>query len=227
MPASVHAQPVRSDGKISIAAANDFAQQLTARRDDQQMVARNLLLFPPGIMVRGIFFEGLSRIVAETHGPSAMAELLARAGIGAKTTAFRSYPHRDFYKLYYLSACLLHPRAPMAEALRLVARTFFPIFKSSLLGRTMSALMGERPATLLPLLARAYNLSVEGNEHHAELAGERALLWRCEVEPVEWYTETFSGIVEGAIPPDLTVNVNVEERSAQAGRARYHFRITW
>ena len=76
-------------------------------RADQEAVARNLLLFPTTIKVRGIFFEGVSRIVAESHGPDAMAGLAARAGIAPKITAFRAYPHRDFYKLYYLAARLL------------------------------------------------------------------------------------------------------------------------
>ncbi|HEX9103928.1 MAG TPA: DUF2378 family protein [Polyangia bacterium] len=215
------------DSKITVAQANEFARSVTPVRADQEAVARNLLLFPPAIKVRGIFFEGVSRIVADSQGPDAMAGLVARAGIAAKTTAFRAYPHRDFYKLYYLAARLLHPTAPLAEAIRLTARTFFPIFKSSMLGRTMSALMGDRPTTILPLLARAYNVSVEGNDHQAELAGPKTLSWRCDVEPVEWYTETFMGIVEGAMPPDVQVRFAVEERGTAGILARYRFRIDW
>ena len=216
-----------ADARITVQQSNLFAQQVTPVRADQEIVARNLLLFPAQIKVRGVFFEGLSRVVAEAKGPGAMAELVARAGVGAKTTAFRAYPHRDFYKLYYLAARLLYPTARMAEALQKVARTFFPIFKSSLVGRTMSALMGDRPTTILPLLARAYNVSVEGNDHQAELAGERSLLWRCEVEPVEWYTETFAGIVEGAMPAGCAPRISVEERAPAASMARYRFRIDW
>src|SRR4051812_14812440 len=215
------------DAKITVAQANDFARRVTPVRADQDAVARNLLLFPSTIKVRGIFFEGVARIVAESQGPNAMAELVARAGIAAKTTAFRAYPHRDFYKLYYLAARLLYPTAPLAEGLRNTARTFFPIFKSSLLGRTMSALMGDRPTTILPLLARAYNVSVEGNDHKAELVGKNALVWRCDVEPVEWYTDTFQGIVEGSMPADVKVRIAVEERAAAGALARYRFRIDW
>lgn len=218
---------VWSDAKITVQQANGFAQQVTPVRADQEIVARNLLLFPSQIKVRGIFFEGLSRVVGEARGPDAMGELLARAGVSARTTAFRAYPHRDFYKLYYLAARLLYPNARMPEALRRVARTFFPIFKNSLVGRTMSALMGDRPTTILPLLARAYNVSVEGNDHKAELDGERSLVWRCEVEPAEWYPDTFAGIVEGAMPADVAPRVHVEERAAAAGLARYRFRIDW
>lgn len=219
-----------SDSKITVAQANEFAKVVTPMRADQEAVARNLLLFPSTIKVRGIFFEGVSRIVAETKGKEAMAELSARAGIAPKITAFRAYPHRDFYKLYYLAARLLHPATPLSQALRATARTFFPIFKSSLLGRTMSALMGDRPTTILPLLARAYNVSVEGNDHKAELAAganPRSLEWRCDVEPVEWYTDTFAGIVEGSMPPDIKVRIAVEERATAGALARYRFRIDW
>jgi uncharacterized protein (TIGR02265 family) len=215
------------DSKISVGQANDFARNVSPARSDQEAIARNLLLFPSGIRVRGIFFEGLSRVVSETQGPHAMAGLLTRAGITTKTTAFRAYPHRDFYKLYYLAARLLYPTTPMPEAMRSTARTFFPIFKNSMLGRTMSALMGDRPTTLLPLLARAYNVSVEGNDHQVEPAGERGFIWRCEVEPVEWYTETFSGIVEGAMPKEFPARIRVEERAVAGTMARYRFRIDW
>jgi uncharacterized protein (TIGR02265 family) len=215
------------DDKITIAQAAEFAQLVSATRADRETIARNLQLFPGQIKVRGIFFEGLSRIVGGMNGTDAMAAMVQRAGVAAKTTAFRAYPHRDFYKLYYLAARQLYPGATTPEALRLTARTFFPIFKDSLLGRTMSALMGDRPTTLLPLLAKAYNLSVEGNDHRAELDGGNALVWKCEVEPVEWYVDTFTGIIEGAMPPRLTAQVRLEERSFAGGLARYQFRIGW
>lgn len=214
--------------KITPAQAAEFAREVTPVRADQEVIARNLAGFPTHLKVRGVFFEGLARVVGAAKGPTAMAGLLQRAGVSDKTTAFRSYPQRDFYKLYYLAARLLYPTAPMVESARLVSRTFFPIFRSSLLGRTMSALMGDRPATILPLLARAYNLSAEGNEHDAELAGQRAALWRAQSEAVEWFEATFGGIIEGAMPADVTARIRLEERAPAApGMARYRFRIEW
>lgn len=216
-----------NDQRITADQASDFARLVPASRADRDTVARNLHGYPPHIKVRGIFFEGLARVVASMKGPDAMATMVARAGVAPKTTAFRAYPHRDFYKLYYLAAPLLHPTAIMPEALRLTARTFFPIFRESMLGRTMSALMGDRPATLLPLLARAYNVSVEGNDHRVELENPNLLYWSCQVEPVDWYADTFTGIVEGAMPSRLTADVSVVERTFVDGMARYRFRIRW
>ena len=215
------------DERITADQASDFARLIPASRVDRDTIARNLHGFPAHIKVRGIFFEGLSRVVASMNGPDAMAAMVAQAGVAPKTTAFRAYPHRDFYKLYYLAAPLLHPTATMPEALRLTARTFFPIFRESMLGRTMSALMGDRPATLLPLLARAYNVSVEGNDHRVELENANVLSWSCQVEPVDWFADTFTGIVEGAMPSRLTAEVRVAERTFVDGMARYRFRIRW
>lgn len=215
------------EGPIDAAQAQQFAQSVTGDIGDQETIARNLLTFPPQIHVRGIFFEGLARILASAGDATAMAETLERAGVTVKTTAFRVYPHRDFYKLYYLAARLLYPGEAMPQSLRLVAATFFPIFKNSLLGRTMSALMGDRPATVLPMLAKAYNMSVAGNDHRVELDGDDALVWSCEVEPVEWYPDTFVGIIEGTMPARYTARVTTEERVLMPSAAHYRFRISW
>jgi uncharacterized protein (TIGR02265 family) len=221
------ATPTWGQAQITAEQAAVFARQVTAHPGERDAVARNLAAFPPNISVRGLFFEGLSRVVSSVQGPEAIAELALRAGTPRKTNAFGNYSHRDFYKLYYLAVRLLHPQATMPEGLRLVAHTFFPIFRNSMLGRTMSALMGNRPTTILPLLARAYQISVEGNQHHAELAGERELLWDCSVEPVEWYVDIFSGIVQGAMPEHVTAQIKVMRRSHVGGLAQYQFRITW
>jgi uncharacterized protein (TIGR02265 family) len=205
----------------------DFAERVTRVAADREAVERNLLAFPPSIEVRGLFFNGLARLVEEARGAGAVAVLRQHGGVQGKTTAFHWYPHRDFYKSYYLAASLLYPRLSMAGGLRQIARSFFPIFKASLLGGTMSALMGDRPFTILPLLARAYNISVKGNEHETAVDGERALVWRCVVEPVDWYPETFGGIVEGAMPDAFRARVSVEEHAADASSARYCFRISW
>lgn len=215
------------EDKISATQAHQYAVSVTPVGSDQETIARNLLFFPPQIRVRGIFFEGLARIVGSMGGPAALAETVQRAGVATKTTAFRVYPHRDFYKLYYLAARLLYPELSMPQALRRVAATFFPIFKNSLLGRTMSALMGDRPATVLLMLAKAYNVSVEGNDHRTELQGDSAVVWSCEVEPVDWYADTFTGIIEGTMPPRYTARVEVEERVLMQGAAHYRFRISW
>lgn len=218
-----------SDQPISPATAAEFAASVAASAIDRAAIAQNLLDFPVDIKVRGVFFDGLCRIVAAQQGEEALAALRVRAGVPARLVSFEQYEHRDFYKLYYHAARLLHSSAPFPSALRQVAQTFFPIFRSSFLGKTMAALMGEKPKTLLPLLAKAYNISVQGNEHQAVLDGDRRLVWRCTVEPVEWYEETFRGIVEGAVPAETrtTLQITTTQRQRAAGRANYTFAIRW
>lgn len=209
--------------------AGEFAAKVTATSKEQLIIAKNLGAYPPSIAVRGVFFEGISRLVTEARGPGAIAALRKKAGLPEQTTAFRQYPHRDFYKLYYLVAPVLHPGASFVQALRRTARTFFPIFRNSLLGRTMGAFMGDEPRTILPLLAKAYNVSVAGNEHSSELVGERRVHWRCRVEPVEWYEETFGGIVEGtaADPARAGLTVRLVSKALRESTMDYEFEITW
>jgi uncharacterized protein (TIGR02265 family) len=213
---------------ISPEQAADFAAQVTTLAGERLSIADDLLSFPPGIKVRGVFLEGLSRIVVKAKGRAALDAMLERGGLPAQATAFRLYPHRDFYKLYYLAARSLYPLLGLPVSLRRIAQTFFPTFRSSLFGKTMTALMGDDPKTILPLIARAYDICVDGTRHQAEPIGDAEMLWTCSVEAVTWYTETFTGILEGAIPPRSgRVGLDVLERSVDRGMARYRFRIRW
>jgi uncharacterized protein (TIGR02265 family) len=218
-----------ASGAVSLDEAEAFAAQVTSVASDQATIARNLVAMSPAIQVRGVFFEGLSRIVRQAKGDAALAQLRLRAGTPAHVIAFRHYAHRDFYKLYYLVARLLYPSETLPRSLRLTARTFFPIFRDSLLGKTMNALMGDKPATILPLLAKAYNLSVAGNEHTSQQVSPQEIAWSCRVEPVEWYDQTFAGIVEGTVPEGETIALQVRtvSRALRGGAVDYRFQLTW
>lgn len=214
---------------VNLKQAEVFAARVTSVPSEQATIARNLVVFTPEMQVRGVFFEGLARIVRQAKGEVALAQLLRSAGAPEHPIAFRHYAHRDFYKLYYLASRLLYPAESFRRSLRLTARTFFPIFRDSLLGKTMNALMGDKPRTILPLLAKAYNLSVAGNEHTSELVGEREIAWGCRVEPVEWYEQTFTGIIEGTVPEgdETTLHVRTVSKSLRGAGIDYRFEITW
>jgi uncharacterized protein (TIGR02265 family) len=214
----------------ALAEAASFAAKVTSSPREQGVIARNLVMFPPETLVRGVFFEGLSRIITQSKGAAALAELQRAAGVSRQIVAFRHYPHRDFYRLYYLASRALHPSQPLPTALRLVGRTFFPIFRSSMLGKTMSAFMGNESRTILPLLAKAYSLSVSGNDHASELVDDHNLEWTCRVEGVEWYEETFAGIIEGTAPDGVSptsLKVKTLAKSTDGAFTRYRFKITW
>lgn len=228
---STTAQATTSWGNqpIVLKQAQEYAARVTSTPAEQAIIAKNLAAFSPEIQVRGVFFEGLARIVKKSKGEAAFAQLQRSSGVPEHVIAFRHYAHRDFYKFYYLASRLLYPTETFSRALRLTARNFFPIFRDSLLGKTMNALMGDKPRTILPLLARAYNLSVTGNEHTSELVGESEIAWGCRVEPVEWYEQTFSGIVEGTVPQgeNVALQVRMLSKSLRAGAVDYRFQITW
>jgi uncharacterized protein (TIGR02265 family) len=214
---------------ITSAQAQEFAARVTPVPSDQATIARNLAAMSPEIQVRGVFFEGLARVVQQARSDTVASQLQRKAGVPEHAIPFRHYAHRDFYKLYYLTARLLHPSEKLAAALRITSRMFFPIFRKSLLGKTMGALMGEQPRTILPLLSRAYNLSVAGNEHTSELVGEREIAWKCRVEPVDWYDQTFAGIIEGTAPDGAGAlpRVHMLSKVLRGGAAEYQFQITW
>jgi uncharacterized protein (TIGR02265 family) len=235
-----------SDGEAAaLVEASAFAAGVTSSPREQALVAQDLVRFPPEVSVRGVFYVGLAEVIARAKGAAVLAEVQRAAGAPEHAVAFRQYPHRDWYRFYYAAAHAMHPSVPLPGALRLVSRGFYRIFRDSLLGKTMSALMGREPKTLLALLPKAYNLTVVGNHHAVEVAGERAVVWRGRVEAVAWYEETFRGIIEGtalAGPPadadakspwwqapsePAPLAVEVVSRTVDGGFADYVFRITW
>ncbi len=215
---------------ITPAEAAEFAAVFTTRSPaDRGTIARNLQKVPTSMLVRGMFFEGVFRLLSQRLGDRATSEIRIVAGLPESIVAFREYPHRDFYKLYYLAGQKLYASDPVAVACYRTAQTFFPIFQASFLGRTMGALMGDKAESVLPLMAKAYNVLLRGNSHQVSMAGDRELLWKCSVEPVEWYEDTFRGIIEGAVPRATHPRLRIETRSRTVSdeEARYEFLLRW
>lgn len=207
--------------------ALDFAVGLGLEGADLQQVARNLASFPASVRSRGVFFLGLTRMLESRRGRGSVPEALAMAAMSTRIVAFKSYPHRDFYKLYYVATRYLAPTRRFDDGLAEVAKTFFPIFRESILGKTISALMGDRAQDVLPLLAKAYNMSVEGNTHLLELTGPKEAVWRATVEPVVWYPRTFEGIVMGALPSEKSLRIHLDAQKPVSNLVEYAFRIRW
>src|SRR4051812_15022223 len=89
------------DAPITLAQATDFAARVPASAEEQQAIARTLAEFPTACQVRGVFFEGVSQIVARSRHTAAFADLMRDAGLPARTLPFKLYAHRDFYKLFF------------------------------------------------------------------------------------------------------------------------------
>lgn len=207
--------------------ARSFVAQLGLSAREADIAVHNLATFPASVRSRGVFFHGLIRCIENTGERKKAEVVLEQAALSGRLVSFRAYPHREFYKLYYAVTRILYPRLPFAEGLREVAKTFFPIFRDSIVGKTISALMGDKPADVLPLLAKAYNMSVENNSHRFTAVSSNEALWHAQVEPVTWYPETFEGIVRGALPNEAGLEICVDAQSAAGELRDYVFRIRW
>jgi uncharacterized protein (TIGR02265 family) len=214
---------------VSAAQADAYASRIPGITPAERgIIARDFELFPAACQVRGVFFEGLSRVVAKQGGIT-MAELFTRAGVSPRKIPFSLYPHRDFYRLYFLAARALHPRLTLPAGLSQVARTFYPIFRESMVGKTMSAFIGDDPPTLLERLSQAYSLSIPWNEHRVERTGASEVTWRCKVEPSSFYKDVFTGIVTGTTESHgtMALRVTADTFRIEGDCGRHVFKIRW
>ncbi len=218
------------EGPITRAQAEAYAHLVPgASATERATIAEDLAAFPLEARVRGVFFEGLSRVVTKDARGTSMKDLFATAGVSPRKLAFSLYPMRDLYRIYFLAARALDGRSSLADSLESTAHSFYPIFRQSMLGKTMSVFIGSDPKTLLARLADAYNLSVPWNEHTVASSGDREMIWRCKVEPSTYYRSIFTGIVAGAATSHDVASVGIDELSSnvEGSVARHVFRISW
>lgn len=221
--------PSWGERDISTLEAQAFAREFGPDRGARSGITTTLERFPHACQVRGMFFEGLANVVRNQLGAIETNELMDRVGVPRRCVAFSLYPHRDFYKLYFAAAPRLHPTLPFAEAMGRIAETFYPVFRESMLGRTMAPLMGREPAKILGRLSKAYSISIPWNEHKLTSGGDRAATWECRVEPSVFYPNTLRGIVRGTLASHDVEDARVEVVSVQemSDQSRYTFEISW
>lgn len=215
------AQDLRAD-------AESFASALQISPQDREKIIRCLSEFPAECKSRGMFFEGVLENVRQRYGDARAKEVVSKAGIQYRIQNFGQYPHRDFYKVFYLSANVLHPTQPIATGLGRIAEDFYPLmFAKSLAGKTMALLMGDDPATVLARFVDAYGIAATWNEHRFERGTNGVHHWRCRVEPCEFYPNTFQGICRGMVRSVTKVepDFRVVEQQKKPGEHRYVFEI--
>lgn len=215
-------------GPVERSDVESFASRIDVTASERALIIKTLAEFPADVLVRGMFFNGLVAALTSAQGALASRRLVDEASIPTSTVAFSLYPHRDFYKLFFLAAPRLHPKRPLTQAMQRVAETFYPVFRESMVGRTMSLLMGSEPEGILRRLSEAYNLCVEGNRHTVERAGG-ALLWHATVEPTEIYPSVFEGIVLGTFRSHHAPEprITVDESKRDGAKQRWTLRLGW
>lgn len=207
-----------------------FADALPLRDSDRRAIVSTLLHFPAACQVRGMFFDGLVNVIKKERDTDTAERLMLHAGVRGRAIPFGLLPHRDFYKLYFMAAPVLYPQQPLEYGMQRIAETFYPVFRDSMVGRTLSAMMGSDPRRILDRLVDAYKMSVQDNEHSVRVSGDRGMLWECRVEPSPFYAETFRGIALGTLESHGVKGGRVETVSRVADgqeHNRWVFRITW
>lgn len=215
--------------RISVGDVEQFARRIDVTPAERTVIVRSLSEFPPDVLSRGMFFDGLIKAVRAQCGATVCARIVEEAQIPRSTHAFSLYAHRDFYKLFFYAAPVLHPRRPLGDGMQHIAETFYPVFRESMVGRTMAMLMGSDPLGILTRLAEAYNVSVQGNHHTVETTGPRSARWRALVEPTAIYPRIFEGIVRGTMrshdAPEPTITALAP--SAEGTKHRWELELRW
>ena len=161
-------------GTITFDAAERFAARVPVTPAERGRIARTLYDFPMECQVRGMFFQGLVDTVTRTADRTVCDRLLTESGVHTRFIPFVLMPHRDFYKLYFLAAATLFPRMPLEHGFERIAEDFYPTFKDSMVGRTLSAFIGKDPFTVLDRLAQAAHKSVMSPEVRERMSGDGA-----------------------------------------------------
>ena len=98
-----------------------YAGKLNLTASDREKIVRCLGSFPVACKSRGMFFEGVLDAVKRMNGEAAARAVIEDADIKYRITNFGLFPHRDFYKIFYRAARLIHPRSSISDAMHLVA----------------------------------------------------------------------------------------------------------
>lgn len=214
---------------IDASEADAFAELVDVTTHDRERVRRILQEFPVACQVRGMFFQGLVDTIARSRCLEDAKALVKRGGVRTRFVPFTLMPHRDFYKLYFLASALVYPGYPLEHGFERIAEDFYPTFRSSMVGRTISAFIGSEPITVLERLAQAYRVSVPWNEHEVEADGIRGARWRCKVEPSDLYPATFRGIIRGTMQSHGVDEPSVDllDSKRQGDAMRFEFGIQW
>jgi uncharacterized protein (TIGR02265 family) len=169
-----------------------FEAQNFARSLDVQ---RYLDACPPGATTRGTFFLHVLAHVQEVLGQD--PEPLYRGVPRRSWHAFKEYPLGEFMNLAHNAARLLHPKAPLPEALRRVGWLSFTSFAATMSGRVVLFALGERVNDVFRACPAAYRLTLPAAIVRVSQVSERH--FRLEMRNVHSFVDTYHfGVIEGA-----------------------------
>lgn len=175
--------------------------------------------FPHSLTVKGMF---LARMVSEL-GPAwdAVERDLVAPPRWGKYLPFSDYPMIDQGILAFAAAARRHPRVPLGEAVRRLARDDIQVFLQSTVGRiTASVVDGARAALLaVPL---GYKHTVKGCWYEAEALGDRSVRLVLHDLAGAWGYQI--GQLEGIV---MNWGGTPSTRCTQLDARRREFAISW
>lgn len=159
-------------------------------------VERTLAKVPDSAQVKGIFLDGVEKIVARDveDGVKRLYQGLVRD----RYVAFKSYSRAEVMRVEVRSAELLFPELPLRDALRKAAQKVYPFFLESMVGRVLFGVLGNDVDTVIRLGPKGYRMVTNFGAVQAHHLGERH--WRYHFQDYySWLDCGDVGIVEGII----------------------------
>src|SRR5690606_35433773 len=204
----------------------DFISALNLSPLERDAVTATLRDFPASCQSRGMFFLGVLDRLKSARGADEATRALERVGITYRITAFGLHPHRDFYKLFFYVARAVYPAHTLASGVERLAESFFPIFATSLAGRTLIALLDKDPVSVLGRFVDAYRIACPSNQHRLTPGEAGVHRWSCEVEPCDFYPSIFQGICRGMVRGVTGIEPVVTVVDKQGLRSGYRYELS-
>jgi uncharacterized protein (TIGR02265 family) len=173
--------------------------------------AARIAQVPEGAKIKGLYFHNLL-----DQGGAAPEE-------HAKYLPFIDYSLREYMELLVATTLRVHPGETLRGGLRLMGRTSYPTFGSTLIGKTIFGRTGHDFGAVLDLASRAYEISLSpGTVAIADRSEHRA---RIELRDVWSFHETYHvGVLEGACAAN---GVSGEVRIRVLSPCDADFEVTW
>jgi uncharacterized protein (TIGR02265 family) len=109
--------------------------------------------------------------------------------------AFKDYPCTEYNVLAARCARLVAPVTPVRQTLRAFGREAYPMFRSTVLGKVISAAAGDDIPSTLASASRIYSVAISHASARVEVEGSQA---RIELRGVSTYADAFHvGAFEG------------------------------
>jgi uncharacterized protein (TIGR02265 family) len=174
---------------------------------------------PKNATIKGMFFDYVAEI-GSSH--IQRRELYKTAGVEPRRyVPFLDYPARDYMRLLYTAASAMSPS--VSRGLHRIGLGIYPLFKTSIVGKTMFEVFGRSPDRTLPHGHRGWAVSMNFGEVTTEIAGTEQIVYSFKNLPLFLSCYQF-GVIAGALEAIGTTG-EVTASLYDIGNADFH--VQW